>query len=344
MSSSWDVPLSTRFITGGDTSTKLWSTDHASSSYDRPIEIDPPTRDLTGESISIRSTATSSPSRRLLVQGPPIDTKPKYNQIHGPLGKTLDSLFLSIFRTKMEQVTMITSTLPKDDYQGLMEVANQMTKKYSKPQVRELSRQILRSLFPSWLPSAFRQMFAIPLPAFSAVMNAYATYVAGTWLMGECQVRDYTTDEGVVKANHALHVKRCRFLEESGCASVCIHACKLPTQDFFRQDMGLNLTMTPNYDTFECEFQFGTNVDDAKEQSLFHTPCLSRCSMKLMKPLERYSWQEQEGESFGATTTETAKQFNVPEAQEPQTEPIKMSSPEQNNTITCVLMTDKESL
>ena len=25
-------------------------------------------------------------------------------------------------------------------------------------------------------------------------------------------------------------VHRCRFLEESGCASVCVNACKMPTQ------------------------------------------------------------------------------------------------------------------
>eukprot|EP00631_Chrysoreinhardia_giraudii_P006000 CAMPEP_0197425758 /NCGR_PEP_ID=MMETSP1170-20131217/32187_1 /TAXON_ID=54406 /ORGANISM="Sarcinochrysis sp, Strain CCMP770" /LENGTH=52 /DNA_ID=CAMNT_0042953345 /DNA_START=1 /DNA_END=156 /DNA_ORIENTATION=- len=30
-----------------------------------------------------------------------------------------------------------------------------------------------------------------------------------------------------------LLVKRCRFLEESGCASVCVNACKMPTQAFF---------------------------------------------------------------------------------------------------------------
>lgn len=43
---------------------------------------------------------------------------------------------------------------------------------------------------------------------------------------------------------------RCRYLEESGCASVCLNSCKFPTQRFFMEDMGLPLTMTPNYDDF----------------------------------------------------------------------------------------------
>ena len=36
---------------------------------------------------------------------------------------------------------------------------------------------------------------------------------------------------------------RCRYLEETGCASICINSCKLPTQEFFARDMGLPLTM-----------------------------------------------------------------------------------------------------
>lgn len=230
------------------------------------------------------------PNRHRRIQGPPIETKPCYDEIHGPLGKHLDSFFLRIFRSKMETITNITSPLPKDDYQGLMEVANQMNRQYSKQEVRVLSRKILQSLFPSWLPSAFSWMFAAPFPEFSARMNAYATYVAGQWLMGECELMDFTTkDQGMMeeekeekeknRTNPGLLVKRCRFLEESGCASVCVNACKLPTQDFFNHDMGLPLTMTPNYETFECEFKFGVSVDETEEQLLLNTPCLGRCSM-----------------------------------------------------------------
>lgn len=44
--------------------------------------------------------------------------------------------------------------------------------------------------------------------------------------------------------------RRCRYLEETGCASVCLNSCKFPTQRFFMEGMGLPLTMTPNYDDF----------------------------------------------------------------------------------------------
>jgi hypothetical protein len=107
-------------------------------------------------------------------------------------------------------------------------------------------------------------------------MNAWATRVGGTWLMGECEVNDVEID-GVVYKDQGLLVKRCRFLEESGCASVCVNACKIPTQNFFIEDMGLPLTMTPDYETYECQFTFGQRPDAQGELDAKNTPCLSRC-------------------------------------------------------------------
>mmetsp|Transcript_23565 Transcript_23565/g.54816 ORF Transcript_23565/g.54816 Transcript_23565/m.54816 type:complete len:143 (+) Transcript_23565:582-1010(+) len=108
-------------------------------------------------------------------------------------------------------------------------------------------------------------------------MNAWATWVAGTWLMGECEVNDVEVDGGKIGKKQGLLVKRCRFLEESGCASVCVNSCKIPTQNFFLQEMGLPLTMTPDYETFECQFAFGRTPTEATEREAKNTPCLSRC-------------------------------------------------------------------
>jgi len=107
-------------------------------------------------------------------------------------------------------------------------------------------------------------------------MNAWATYVAGQWLMGECEINDIEID-GVLKKDQGLLVKRCRFLEESGCASVCVNSCKIPTQKFFIEDMGLPLTMTPDYDTHECQFSFGRMPTQQDDLDAMGTPCLSRC-------------------------------------------------------------------
>ena len=108
-------------------------------------------------------------------------------------------------------------------------------------------------------------------------MNAWATVWMGTWLMGECHVNDIELPDGSIGKKQGVLVKRCRFLEESNCASVCVNTCKIPTQNFFQQDMGLPLTMTPDYETGECQFSFGLVPDDEGEVLAKDVPCLRRC-------------------------------------------------------------------
>ncbi len=108
-------------------------------------------------------------------------------------------------------------------------------------------------------------------------MNAWATWVAGTWLMGECEINDCEIDGGKIGHQQGLLVKRCRFLEECGCASVCVNSCKIPTQKFFNEDMKLPLTMTPNYETGECQFSFGLTPTEQGEFDAMDTPCFQRC-------------------------------------------------------------------
>ena len=100
--------------------------------------------------------------------------------------------------------------------------------------------------------------------------------MAGQWLMGECEINDIEIDGKMMK-DQGLLVKRCRFLEESGCASVCVNSCKIPTQKFFIEDMGLPLTMTPDYETHECQFSFGRMPTQQDDLDAMGTPCLSRC-------------------------------------------------------------------
>lgn len=130
---------------------------------------------------------------------------------------------------------------------------------------------ILRSLFPSWLPPAFAVLFSRPFPRFAARINAEATALACEWLMGPCTVDG--GGEGGLGGRTGVRVTRCRYLEETGCASACVNSCKLPTQAFFERDMGLALRMTPDLETYECQFSFGVPAEKWSEDSLSTTPC-----------------------------------------------------------------------
>ena len=56
-------------------------------------------------------------------------------------------------------------------------------------------------------------------------------------------------------------VKRCKVLEQSGCVSVCKNVCKIPTETFFTDVVGLPVTLVPNYETLECQFCYGRVAD-----------------------------------------------------------------------------------
>jgi hypothetical protein len=142
------------------------------------------------EHVSSLSSASFSSS---LVPGPPHETKPDYDTIHGPLGQYCDDVFQSVFRTKLSEYAGFDSNLP--GYGGIIELTDRLNKRYSREDVQKRALQVLVSLFPSWMPPAYAVLFSRPFPAFSCRMNAWATRVAGTWLMGECEVNDVEIQE-----------------------------------------------------------------------------------------------------------------------------------------------------
>lgn len=233
----------------------------------------------------------SSGGRGSTVEGPPVSTKPDYSSIHGPLGPLIDNILMSTFRTKLSErldrsdnsIRIKDSPLATNDFKGIIELTTTMNSQYTnRTQIQEIARDVLVSLFPTFILDRYPTWFANPFPEFSAKMCAWATVVGGTWLMGECAVNDIPdmvegNGNGGDGKNQGVLVKRCRFLEEAQCASMCVNSCKVPTQNFFRKNMGLPLTMTPDYETGECQFAFGKVPTEEEERLAKDTPCLMRC-------------------------------------------------------------------
>ena len=98
------------------------------------------------------TTTTKQKKSNLIsfVPGPPIETKPDYDNIHGPLGKTLDKVFLKLFRSKLAENIGIDSKLPKDDYQGIMELTTALNSRYSdRKEVSKIAQNTLRKFLPT---------------------------------------------------------------------------------------------------------------------------------------------------------------------------------------------------
>jgi len=74
-----------------------------------------------------------------------------------------------------------------------------------------------------------------------------------------------------------LVVEKCKFLQESGCKGLCLNQCKLPAQAFFRDRLGLPLTVVPNFETQECQWSFGEEPSSPEEDPAWPSGCLVGC-------------------------------------------------------------------
>lgn len=171
---------------------------------------------------------------------------------------------------------------PPSTFSNLIKNINKLTYTESGSRVSNRSKSILVRLFPPGLLPAYKVLFG-SFPSFSAWMNTRVTQWTTQWLMGNSTVQDLELADGTMKSQQLLIVERCRFLEESGCIQTCIHACKVPTQNFFYEEMGLPVTLTPNMTDLSCRFSFGVVPVRIQEDVNLRHPCLSQCQLKLKK-------------------------------------------------------------
>lgn len=165
-------------------------------------------------------------------------------------------------------------------YKELIDTINLLSFQEPVKEVNERSKRMLVALFPPGLLPAYKVIFG-PFQKFSEWMNTWVTWFATQWLMGPSVVKNLVLKEGdreVIAENRLLQIEKCRFLETSGCIQTCVNACKIPTQRFFYEEMGLPVTLRPNLTDYSCRFEFGV-MPLAVEQdpSLLH-PCLTTCA------------------------------------------------------------------
>ncbi|KAJ8600902.1 hypothetical protein CTAYLR_010429 [Chrysophaeum taylorii] len=234
-------------------------------------------------------SALSAPPLKHVARWPPegTDASARWSEGEaGPLGRGVDAWAESRFRAGLLKEVGGDDTYASG-FEGIVEIANLFAKRGAE-EARKAARRVLCSLFPDWPPSPeggvgllywFDILFARPFPAFSAKLNAAATFAFGHWLMGPLELGDLEEERAEVGDGRGqlVLVRRCRFLEESRCASVCVNACKMPTQDFFNEDMGVPLRIEPDYETLECRFKFGLRPTEADEAEARSVACLATC-------------------------------------------------------------------
>lgn len=194
----------------------------------------------------------------------------------GPLGRGLDAWCEAQFRAALVREVGGEDTYAPG-FSGIVDMAGELARSNPPEETTRAAHRVLRSLFPGWLLAWFKVLFARPMPGFSSKLNALCTFAFGQWLMGRLELERLDEDSAGDGDAQLVRIRRCRFLEEAGCASVCVNACLCPTQQFFNDDMGIPMQIEPDYATLECKFKFGVPPSQANEDAARNVPCFSAC-------------------------------------------------------------------
>jgi hypothetical protein len=150
---------------------------------------------------------------------------------------------------------------------------------------------ILPALYIGWVPPIWKNGVKKVAPQWA---SNYAFVLVFTtlfpWLMGPMEGIDHVDVPipaklrktfpflpETLKVPQAIKAERCRFLEQSGCASVCVNSCKAPSQEWLGEDFGMDLHIQPNYDDFSCQWKFNVKPPPLYEDAAVMVPCFTNC-------------------------------------------------------------------
>nr|AFI78793.1 putative D27 family protein [Chaetosphaeridium globosum] len=185
-----------------------------------------------------------------------------------------DLLFMSLFAKKMEIETGKKTRLT--GYEGFVDISKRVMQGRSPAEQQASVRRVLLSMLPPEAPASFRKLF--PPTKLSAEINAWITVPFFAWLVGPAKL--YEVEVNGVKQWSGVKIEKCRYLENSGCVGMCVNMCKVPTQDFFTNEFGLPLTMTPNFEDMSCEMVYGQLAPPVEEDPAYKQPCFAAlCSI-----------------------------------------------------------------
>jgi hypothetical protein len=202
----------------------------------------------------------------------------------------LDILLLAIFRKLVTKNTGgVTSEKPGID--GLVEQARTfMLQKDQTPEVQhKMVKDTLADLMTPVLPPFYRIFMSGIVPKVGTEWDGkqIGPWFYAPWLTTIITPTFFEFLVGPSYPNRrkdgqrgGLVVEKCKFLQESGCKGICLHDCKLPTQQFFQEELGLPLTVSPNFVTQECQWSFGETPVPPSEDESFPKGCLVGCESR----------------------------------------------------------------
>lgn len=184
-----------------------------------------------------------------------------------------DIAFINMCRRAYGSLAAWQSDAPWDNgpasYRGMIEVSRALMKGKTAAEQQE----VVVAGFPQ-VPNWFRRLF--PYTSWGAELNAAITPTFFSWLVGPMKRVEVELPDGT-RQHSGVHIQRCRYLAESRCAGMCVNLCKSPTQAFFSEQLGMPLTMEPNFEDYSCEMVFGKQPPPLEEDPATQQTCLTDC-------------------------------------------------------------------
>jgi hypothetical protein len=206
------------------------------------------------------------------------------------LDSALDRLLVAFLTRRLQaQLGEAPSEAPAD-YAAFVDVAARISRGRTPAETHTFVLSALTSLLPAWLWSALRRLVSVltwlRFPVASALAVAAVPFAG--WLVGPARV-ERRAPPGVPSALDSAAplsttvLRRCRYLEAAGCKSACINVCKVPTQNFFADVLGVPLTMDPDFESLGCELRFGQPPPPLHEDAAMRGACFASCTLAMQK-------------------------------------------------------------
>ncbi|CAA2974234.1 beta-carotene isomerase D27, chloroplastic-like isoform X2 [Olea europaea var. sylvestris] len=161
----------------------------------------------------------------------------------------------------------------KGGYDGFVEAATMATKLFTPTGQQRIVNQTLDMAFPRPILNMIRTL--MPQSRYTREFFAVFTTIFFAWLVGPCEVKE--SEFNGRKEKNVVHIKKCRFLEETNCVGMCTNLCKMPSQAFIQESLGMPTTMVPNFEDMSCEMIFGQQPPPPASDPAFTQQCYKQC-------------------------------------------------------------------
>lgn len=220
--------------------------------------------------------------------------KPDYSKIDAsPISKVLNA---TIRKLLVEEVGKDTDPRPWTSFDGMLTSVREVNDAPgTAADVQDRAERVFSKILPALGIGILTPMWKKGIqPVFPTWASNFAFVLVFKtlfpWLMGPMKGVDpvdvkvsptlrkiFKKLPETIAVPQAVKAERCRFVESTSCASVCVNTCKVPSQRWLFKDFGMKVHIQPNYDDFSCQWKFNREPPPLEEDEAVMVPCFANC-------------------------------------------------------------------